>query len=69
VPSAEQIDNRRRGRPEDRIPQIAQDRIGRSAYGHQGVSVTGRLEAPQTIPHVTVREGGGLMPSVTAART
>jgi hypothetical protein len=28
VPSAEQIDNRRRGRAEDRIPQIAQDRIG-----------------------------------------
>jgi hypothetical protein len=25
VPSAEQVDNRRRGRAEDRIPQIAQD--------------------------------------------
>jgi hypothetical protein len=28
VPSAEQADNRRRGRAENRIPQIAQDRIG-----------------------------------------
>jgi hypothetical protein len=28
VPSAEQIDNRRRGRAEDRIREIAQDRIG-----------------------------------------
>ena len=28
MPSAEQADNRRRGRAEDRIPQIAQDRIG-----------------------------------------
>ena len=28
VPSAEQADNRRRGRAEDRIPQIAQDRMG-----------------------------------------
>jgi hypothetical protein len=28
VPSAEQADNRRRGRVEDRIRQIAQDRIG-----------------------------------------
>jgi hypothetical protein len=28
VPSAEQINNRRKGRAEDRIPQTAQDRIG-----------------------------------------
>ena len=28
MPSAEQADNRRKGRAEDRIPQIAQDRIG-----------------------------------------
>jgi hypothetical protein len=28
VPSAEQVDNRRRGRAEDRIPQIAQDGMG-----------------------------------------
>ena len=28
MPSAEQADNRRRGRAEDRIPQISQDRIG-----------------------------------------
>jgi hypothetical protein len=28
VPSAEQADNRRRGRAEDRIPQITQERMG-----------------------------------------
>ena len=28
MPSAGKVDNRRRGRAEDRIPQIAQDRIG-----------------------------------------
>jgi hypothetical protein len=28
VPSAEQVDNRRRGRAEDRIPQITQEGMG-----------------------------------------
>ena len=55
MPSAEQADNRRRGRAEDRIPQIAQDRMGL-------LTLTVRTSPAQALPqdrgshHLRTRE-------------
>jgi hypothetical protein len=57
VPSAEQADNRRRGRVEDRIRQIAQDRLGLLTFTVSNKALDSLACKPGGNHHLRTRQG------------